>query len=149
MFLRDQAYFEGAIDILESLDEVDFVLLMSGKLCLDELSRVKRLSRVNCIKLPKFYNDLDKYKNILREIGIANGIIESNKHHSQAEEYSSVTQENFNNVNLFLLNKKTKSMKVNEIKNYIRKEILPYTKNTPVVKPEKLNDHSSTLCTVL
>ncbi len=75
-YSRDQSYFEGAIDILNNLDNIDFVLLMSGKLCLDELDRVKRISRVNCLKLPKFFKNLNEYKSRLREIGIINGIID-------------------------------------------------------------------------
>lgn len=29
-YSRDQSYFEGAVNILENLDSIDFILLMSG-----------------------------------------------------------------------------------------------------------------------
>lgn len=75
VYSRDQCYFEGAIEILEKLDDIDFHTLMCGKLCLDELHRVKRLTRSDCIKLPKFALNQSAYKDKLRKIAIINGII--------------------------------------------------------------------------
>ncbi len=76
-YSRDQAYFEGAVKILENIDNIDFTLLMSGKLCLDELDLVKSISKLENIKLPKFFADMNKYKQKLRQIALVNGIIES------------------------------------------------------------------------
>jgi hypothetical protein len=74
-YSRDQSYFEGAIEILENLDEIDFDALMSGKLCVDELNRVRRLARTSALKLPKFMMNSATYREKLREIGITNGIL--------------------------------------------------------------------------
>lgn len=79
-YSRDQSYFEGAIDILEKLDEIDFDVLMSGKLCVDELTRVKRLARTSSLKLPKFMMNTATYREKLREIGIMNGILKPPPH---------------------------------------------------------------------
>jgi hypothetical protein len=76
-YSRDQCYFEGAVDILENLEKIDFYLLMSGKLCVDELHLVKKAAKISTkLKIPKFMKDIKSYKNQLREIGIVNGIIE-------------------------------------------------------------------------
>jgi hypothetical protein len=77
-YSRDQCYFEGAIDILENIENIDFNLLMSGKICLDELPIIKKLAKLNPskLKLPKFMKDIKAYKKQLIEIGIVNGIIE-------------------------------------------------------------------------
>lgn len=77
-YSRDQSYFEGAVEILQNIDSVDFVLLMSGKLCLDELETVKRLARLDQLKLPAFIKNLKTYKDKLRRIGVVNGIYDEN-----------------------------------------------------------------------
>lgn len=74
-YSRDQSYFEGAVDILKNLDDIDFMTLMSGKVCLDELDRVKRCARSECIKIPQFLKNIKSYKDKLRQIGIVNGIL--------------------------------------------------------------------------
>ncbi|KAK3096593.1 hypothetical protein FSP39_001549 [Pinctada imbricata] len=71
---KDQCYFEGAVEILRNLDEIDFQLLMSGKMCVDELNRCKRLSRTDCVKLPAFMRNETKYKKQLRAISTLNGL---------------------------------------------------------------------------
>jgi len=63
------------MDILRDIENIDFSLLYSGSLCLDEPSRIKRLARCDCIKLPTFMVDLDTYKHQLRWIGYINGIL--------------------------------------------------------------------------
>jgi hypothetical protein len=78
-YSRDQSYFEGAVNILQNLDSIDFVLLMSGKICVDELPLVKKMARLEKLKLPKFFENLTEYKERLRYIGIVNGIIEPKK----------------------------------------------------------------------
>ena len=67
--------FPGAVEILRNIDQIDFPLLYSGRLCFDELSRVRRLARMDCIKLPRFLKDIEKYKRTLRQIAILNGLI--------------------------------------------------------------------------
>ena len=50
-------------------------MLYSGKICWDEVNRVKRLARKDCLRLPHFIRDLENYKRKLRQIGVANGLI--------------------------------------------------------------------------
>ncbi|XP_013396550.1 uncharacterized protein KIAA0895-like [Lingula anatina] len=71
---KDQCYFEGAVEILRNIENIDFHLLYCGKICLDELPRVKRLARMNCMKIPKFLQDVVKYKKILKHIAKINEI---------------------------------------------------------------------------
>ena len=46
---------------------------MSGKICLDELDKVNEISRLDLIKLPKFYRNMKKYKEKLGVIAGING----------------------------------------------------------------------------
>ncbi|CAD5117856.1 DgyrCDS6601 [Dimorphilus gyrociliatus] len=64
----DQVYFEGAITILKNLDSIDFNVLYSGKVVLSDLNRVKRLARMNCLRLPRFMKNVAKYKRSLHRI---------------------------------------------------------------------------------
>ena len=154
-YSRDQSYFEGAIDILQNLEDIDFNLLMSGKICLDELERIKRLSRVNTIKLPKFFQNMKKYKDSLRKIGIQNGIIDPNSGKSAKpinslksidEEFRSSFDSNSQVIHeddLFYHNERFKDLKTADIKKYIRKEIVPFTKKTPVFEPITISEYYS------
>ena len=65
----------GAMEILKNLDNFELPLIYSGTLCADETSRVKRLARLDCLKLPKFLDDLEGYRQQLRWIGYVNGIL--------------------------------------------------------------------------
>lgn len=167
-YSRDQSYLEGAIDVLENLEKIDFVLLMSGKLCLDELDRVKRISRVDSIKLPSFMKNLQSYKDKLRLIGIVNGIIEPKgtqviindilvfDHRIKEEmdqtngDQNSVKKSINDHAELFNLNGKNRNLTSIEIKRYINKKIVLNTKNTLDIgtKPKIANDESS-LCILL
>ncbi|KAK3595221.1 hypothetical protein CHS0354_021536 [Potamilus streckersoni] len=71
---KDQCYFEGAVEILRNIDEIDFHVLMSGKVCIDEIKRVKRVARMDCIRFPAFMKNQDKYKKILKQIAAINGL---------------------------------------------------------------------------
>ncbi|XP_074656244.1 microtubule-associated tyrosine carboxypeptidase 1-like [Tubulanus polymorphus] len=71
---KDQCYFEGAVEILRNIDKIDFTMLMSGKVCWKDIPRIKRVVRVDCIKLPQLMRNLDKYKKKLREVARINGI---------------------------------------------------------------------------
>nr|XP_022295465.1 uncharacterized protein KIAA0895-like isoform X3 [Crassostrea virginica] len=71
---KDQCYFEGAVEILRNVDNIDFQVLMSGKMCVDEVSRCKRLSRQDCIRLPAFMRNENKYKKNLKAIANLNGL---------------------------------------------------------------------------
>ena len=63
----------GSVKILRQAKEIDFKLLYSGKLCFDELNRIKRIRRVS-IKLPHFMQDISLYRYALREICYINGL---------------------------------------------------------------------------
>ncbi|KAK0052568.1 hypothetical protein Bpfe_017927 [Biomphalaria pfeifferi] len=71
---NDQCYFEGAVSILQNVDNIDFHLLMSGKVCIDELDRIKRVVRKDFVKLPKFMQNITAYKNTLKKICTLNGL---------------------------------------------------------------------------
>ncbi len=68
--------FSGAVEILRNLEMIDFHLLFAGKVCIDELPRIRRLARMDCIKVPQFLMDIEKYKKSLRQIAILNGLVQ-------------------------------------------------------------------------
>lgn len=63
------------MQILRQVNEIDFKLLYTGRICVDEVQRVKRLARVDCLKLPHFLKDLSSYKRTLNEIALLNGLV--------------------------------------------------------------------------
>ncbi|VDI15440.1 Hypothetical predicted protein [Mytilus galloprovincialis] len=71
---KDQCYFEGAVEILRSLDMIDFNVMMSGKICVDEVQRCKRIARLDCLKLPAFMKNENRYKKHLKAIAHLNGL---------------------------------------------------------------------------
>ncbi|ESO89113.1 hypothetical protein LOTGIDRAFT_183090, partial [Lottia gigantea] len=71
---KDQCYFEGALKILRNIEDIDFTVLMSGKICIDEINRIKRVARKDCIKLPAFMKNPEKYKKKLRHMAVLNGL---------------------------------------------------------------------------
>jgi hypothetical protein len=168
-YSRDQSYFEGAIEILENIDNIDFYLLMSGKLCVDELFQASKIARLNALKLPKFIRNIEKYKDKLRHIGIVNGIIDPSKHSTFSFSFGSSNSDNEldsnnlaaeglsiknikNHRDLYKLNQKYENFSPNEIKKYITEQIVANTKKTKVTMPESLkgsSSRSSSLCTLL
>lgn len=64
----------GAVEILRNIDNIDFKVLMSGKICYDEIPRVKKLARLDCIQMPAFMRNQDKYKKSLKQIAHLNGL---------------------------------------------------------------------------
>ncbi|BFZ25265.1 hypothetical protein BsWGS_28304 [Bradybaena similaris] len=73
-FGNDQCYFEGAVSILRNMESIDFRLLMSGKVCYDEVGRIKRVVRKECLRYPSFMNQMSAYKRTLRRICSLNGL---------------------------------------------------------------------------
>ena len=69
-------FLVGAVMILRQVNEIDFKLLYAGKICCDELQRIKRIARQDCVKLPHFLRDIVTYKKTLNEIALANGLIQ-------------------------------------------------------------------------
>ena len=51
---KAQAYFEGAVEILKNIVDIDIPLLFCGKIALDEHDRVKRVVRREGLTLPPF-----------------------------------------------------------------------------------------------
>lgn len=70
----DQVYLEGAIKILQNLENLDFNVLYSGKLAIEDVNRVKRMARMDCLRLPRFMKNVNKYKRILKKIAAINEI---------------------------------------------------------------------------
>ncbi|KAF5400179.1 hypothetical protein PHET_06006 [Paragonimus heterotremus] len=71
---KDQRYFEGAVAILRQQANIDFPLLMAGKLTLSELERIRRCAILGPIRLPTFMLNKEKYLATLRQIAHLNGI---------------------------------------------------------------------------
>jgi len=69
---HDQAYLIGALEILKDRHNIDFPLLMSGKLLPSELKRVRRIVRRCSVKIPHFMNDNFAYMRRLDQIAAAN-----------------------------------------------------------------------------
>ncbi len=69
-----QSETTGAVEILKNLDKIDFNLLYAGKVCIDELPRVKRLARLDCLKLPHFLHNMEEYRKQLYYIAAVNGL---------------------------------------------------------------------------
>lgn len=53
---------------------IDFNVMMSGKICVDEVQRCKRLARLDCLKLPAFMKNEIRYKKHLKAIAQLNGL---------------------------------------------------------------------------
>ena len=62
------------MEILQNIDEIDFNVLYSGKVCVDEVARVHRMARRDCIRLPTFLQNIEKYRKKLRHIALINQI---------------------------------------------------------------------------
>ncbi|XP_069124385.1 microtubule-associated tyrosine carboxypeptidase 1-like isoform X3 [Argopecten irradians] len=71
---KDQCYFEGAVEILRNIDSIDFGVMMSGKICPDEIPRCKRVARLDCLRVPAFMKNEKKYKKQLQTIANLNGL---------------------------------------------------------------------------
>ena len=63
----------GVVEILRNIENIDFQVLYSGKVSVDEIPRVRRVARTDCIKTPKFLADLEHYKKTLRYMAYING----------------------------------------------------------------------------
>ena len=68
-------YFKGAMEILMDLDNFDLPLIYAGTICSDETSRIKRIARLDCLKLPRFMDDIEGYRYQLQWLGYVNGIL--------------------------------------------------------------------------
>lgn len=57
-----QAYFKGCVEILQNLNGLDFSLLYSGQIALQDLKRANRLIRRDNVRLPRFLSNERRYK---------------------------------------------------------------------------------------
>ncbi|XP_078618643.1 microtubule-associated tyrosine carboxypeptidase 1-like [Branchiostoma floridae x Branchiostoma japonicum] len=94
---KDQAYFAGAVEILRNLEVIDFHLLYSGKVCIDELPRIRRLARRDCIKLPHFLLDQEAYRKKLRQMAAVNNIASPHKR-NETKKASTVSKQRAGNM---------------------------------------------------
>lgn len=69
----------GAVRILRQANDIDFKLFFAGKICTDEIKRIRRIARRDCLRYPYFLKDLSSYKRILSEIAVLNGLTQSVK----------------------------------------------------------------------
>jgi hypothetical protein len=130
-YSRDQCYFEGAIEILENLDDIDFNLLMCGKICVDELEIVKDIACMSGLKIPKFMKSgMKAYKNKLRQIGIVNEILGPNQGNND-----SATEED---IRRFIKNE------IAEVKNI--QVSLPRMDD---IQQQSMDANNSSLCNIL
>lgn len=159
-YARDQSYFEGACQILENYETIDFKLLMCGKICLDEMETCRGMANMEDIKLPRFFKNMKKYKEKIRHIAVVNGLIEdkpvenpsfskdidelkSNNAGSQIpeEDCAEVTyhtnKKDFRK--LFVIQKKFLNLDSETARKYIRTELISRTKNMSR-RPEDLVD---------
>ena len=60
--------FTGAVQILRNIDDIDFAILYSGKMSLNELKRIHRLARTDCVYLPHFLKDMSEYRKVLHKM---------------------------------------------------------------------------------
>jgi hypothetical protein len=56
------------------LDNINFQLLMSGKICYDEVDRIKRIARTQSIALPFIMRNMAEYRKQLRRMAVTNGL---------------------------------------------------------------------------
>jgi len=56
------------------LDDIDLNIFYAGRLCWDEVARVKRIARTDCIKIPHFARDMEKYRRKLKHMAHINGL---------------------------------------------------------------------------
>ena len=56
------------------MDNIDFHLLMSGKICMDEVDRIKRLVRKDVLRFPTFMKNMAAYRRTLKKMLILNGL---------------------------------------------------------------------------
>ncbi|XP_064629107.1 microtubule-associated tyrosine carboxypeptidase-like isoform X2 [Lineus longissimus] len=81
-FGLDQCYFEGAVNILKNIDNIDFLIMVAGKICWGEVPRVKRLARTDCIKVPLFMKNMEAYVRQLKHIANVNHLADYSLSHN-------------------------------------------------------------------
>ena len=77
---KAQAYFEGAVEILKNIVDIDIPLLFCGKIALNEHDRVKRVVRREGLTLPPFAQDIQAYRYELLNMAFKNKLITSIPH---------------------------------------------------------------------
>jgi hypothetical protein len=67
----------GAINVLSNKENIDWVALYAGRICLDEVARVRRIVRRDLITLPHYLSDIVKYRRTMDDIACVNGLSRS------------------------------------------------------------------------
>lgn len=73
--------------ILRNIDNINFKLLMTGKICYDEVARVKRMARLGSVCLPAIMQDMESYRKQLKSIAILNGLFFEHPSHGPSQSY--------------------------------------------------------------
>ena len=81
------SFITGAVTILRNIDDINFNLLMSGKICFDEVSRVKRVARLGSVCLPAIMRDMAEYRKQLKRIAVVNGLHLPHPMHAAPQAY--------------------------------------------------------------
>ena len=81
------SFITGAVTILRNIDDINFNLLMSGKICFDEVSRVKRVARLGSVCLPAIMRDMAEYRKQLKKIAVVNGLHLPHPTHAAPQAY--------------------------------------------------------------
>ena len=68
--------FSGAAKILMNLDDIDLTAMFYGRVAYDQTLRVRRSARTDCIKIPLFARDIERYRFMLKYIAYVNGLRE-------------------------------------------------------------------------
>ncbi len=73
-FYKDKVYFEGAVEILKQRQHIDWELLFSGKLALEDLSKPEVVAQAVTagLKFPPFLRNLPQYLRVLDHIATTN-----------------------------------------------------------------------------
>jgi len=73
-FAKDQVYLDGAIRILAERHELDFELLYTGQVSLDDMVWVAEVANISLTHTPHFLKDVSVYRRCLEEIIEQNGL---------------------------------------------------------------------------
>ena len=73
-FWKDQVYLKGSMELLKRRAEIDFPLLYSGKVALEDLPIVSTLATREVMRLPCFLKNEREYRRHLDSVAEANGM---------------------------------------------------------------------------
>ena len=130
--------------ILQNIDNIDFTVLHCGRVCYDEVSRVKRLTRMDCVKLPSFLKDIERYKRMLKYIAYTNGLGPKPARHIKPEKKKASLQARFK-MPAGLNNKSPEPKPKKELPTL--PDLLNFRCNDPPVEIEEVVSDDDVSCT--